>query len=248
MSSSFSLAGKVAIVTGAGSGIGAAISKRFVESGAQVAMIGRSESVFAQAAALGDRTKAFQLDISKFDELAPTVTEIVAHFGKIDILVNNAGVSYRETVEGTTEANWDRTMDINLKAVYRLSQEAGVHFLRQGSGKIVNISSQASVVALENHLAYCTSKAALTGLTKCFALEWGPRGVQVNAISPTIVLTEMGHQAWAGEIGEAMKQLIPVRRFAQPEEIADAAIFLASSASDMITGENLVVDGGYTIQ
>lgn len=246
--SPFSLAGKVAIVTGAGSGIGSAIAQRFVEAGAKVALVGRSRSVFAQAEALGvENSHAFQLDVSNFAAIPATVAEIVNHFGRVDILVNNAGVAYRESAEGTSEETWDRTFDINLKAVFRLSQEVGSHLLMQGGGKIINISSQAALVALENHLAYCASKAALIGLTRSFALEWGPRGIQVNAISPTVVLTEMGHQAWSGAVGEAMKQQIPLRRFARPEEIADATVYLASSASDMITGTNLVIDGGYTI-
>jgi len=139
-------------------------------------------------------------------------------------------------------------MNANLKSVFLLSQAVGRRFLQQGHGKIVNIASQAAVVALTNHLAYCTSKAALLALTKGLALEWGPKNIQVNAISPTVVLTEMGKLAWAGEVGEAMKQKIPLRRFAEPEEIAAAAVFLASSAADMITGENLMIDGGYTIQ
>jgi NAD(P)-dependent dehydrogenase (short-subunit alcohol dehydrogenase family) len=138
-------------------------------------------------------------------------------------------------------------MAVNLKAVFRLSQAAGRYFLNQGHGKIINIASQAAVVALTNHLAYCTSKYGLLGLTQVLALEWGPRGVQVNAVSPTIVLTEMGREAWAGEPGEAMKQEIPLRRFAMPEEVAAATLFLASDGADMITGANLVVDGGYTI-
>ena len=123
----------------------------------------------------------------------------------------------------------------------------GRYFLEQGHGKIVNIASQAAVVALANHLAYCTSKYGLLGLTQVLALEWGPRGVQVNAVSPTVVLTEMGRVAWAGEPGELMKQEIPLRRFALPEEVAAATLFLASDAADMITGANLIVDGGYTI-
>jgi NAD(P)-dependent dehydrogenase (short-subunit alcohol dehydrogenase family) len=138
-------------------------------------------------------------------------------------------------------------MTVNLTAVFLLSKAVGRHFLDQGHGKIINIASQAAVVALANHLAYCTSKYGLIGLTQVLALEWGPRGVQVNAVSPTVVLTEMGKEGWAGEPGEAMKREIPLRRFAMPEEVAAATLFLASDGADMITGADMIVDGGYTI-
>jgi NAD(P)-dependent dehydrogenase (short-subunit alcohol dehydrogenase family) len=244
----FSLDGRIALITGAGGGIGRAIAELFVQSGARVALIGRGESVRQLAETLGqDKAKAFILDVADFDQIDSVVDQIESHFGRIDILVNNAGISIRQSAEETTEAAWDQTMNVNLKAVLRLSQSVGRFFLRQGSGKIVNIASQASMVALADHLAYCTSKAALIGLTRGFALEWGVRGINVNAISPTVVLTEMGHKAWSGAAGDAMKLKIPLRRFARPEEIAAAAVFLASSAANMITGENLVVDGGYTI-
>jgi len=120
--------------------------------------------------------------------------------------------------------------------------------LERGCGRIINLASQAGVVALDKHLAYCVSKAGVISMTKVLALEWSPQGIQVNAISPTVVMTELGREAWAGEVGEQMKRLIPARRFAEPEEIAAAALFLASDAAAMITGENLMIDGGYTIQ
>jgi NAD(P)-dependent dehydrogenase (short-subunit alcohol dehydrogenase family) len=257
----FMLNGKVAIVTGAGSGIGKAIAELLAARGARVALIGRSESVRETARALGeDRAHPFILDVTRVAELIvheefdpnssriqPAIDEIVDHFGTVDILVNNAGIAFREPAEETSEDKWDLTMAVNLKAVFLLSQAAGRYFLRQGQGKIINIASQAAVVALTNHLAYCTSKYGLIGLTQVLALEWGPRGVQVNAVSPTVVLTEMGREAWAGEPGEAMKKEIPLRRFAMPEEVAAATLFLASDAADLITGANLIVDGGYTI-
>ena len=244
----FRLDGKVAIITGAGSGIGKAIAALFAAKGARVALLGRSESVRETARAIGeDRARHFILDVTDFPRIQPTVEQVVAHFGTIDILINNAGIAFREPAEETSEDKWDLTMAVNLKAVFLLSQAVGRYFLDQGHGKIVNIASQAAVVALANHLAYCTSKYGLLGLTQVLALEWGPRGVQVNAVSPTVVLTEMGREAWAGEPGEAMKREIPLRRFAMPEEVAAAALFLASDGADMITGANVVVDGGYTI-
>ena len=139
-------------------------------------------------------------------------------------------------------------MAVNLRAPFMVSQLVGRRMLAQGGGRIVNMASQAAIVALDAHIAYCASKAAIVSLTKVLALEWGPRGININAISPTVVETELGRKAWAGDVGEAMKLRIPSRRFAQPEEIALAALYLASGAAGMINGENLVIDGGFTIQ
>ncbi len=244
----FSLDGRIALITGAGGGIGRAIAELFVQNGARVALVGRGKSVEELAEILGpDKARAFMMNVADFGQIDSVVDEIHSHFGGLDILVNNAGISICESAEATSEAAWDQTMNVNLKAALRFSQSVGRFFLRKGSGKIINIASQAAMVALADHLAYCTSKAGLIGLTRGLALEWGPRGITVNAISPTVVLTEMGQRAWAGEVGETMKLEIPLRRFARPEEVAASAVFLASSAADMITGENLVVDGGYTI-
>lgn len=243
-----SLHGRTALITGAGSGIGRAISELFCDNGAQVALVGRGDSVRTLAASLGpERARAFVLDVSDFAGIDRVVDEVHGYFGSLDILVNNAGISIPESAEATSEESWDRTMDVNLKAAFRFSQSVARYFFRQGSGKIVNVASQAAVVALQDHLAYCTSKAAMIGLTRGLALEWGPRGIQVNAISPTITLTEMGERVWGGAEGEEMKQRIPLRRFARPAEVAASALFLASHSADMITGENLVIDGGYTI-
>jgi NAD(P)-dependent dehydrogenase (short-subunit alcohol dehydrogenase family) len=155
----FSLTGKVAIITGAGSGIGKAIAQLFVARGARVALVGRSESVREMARSLGeDHAQHFILNVTDFPRIRPTVDEIVAKFGNIDILVNNAGIAFRESAEEASEEKWDLTMAVNLKAAFLLSQAAGRYFMDQGHGKIINIASQAAVVALTNHLAYCTSK------------------------------------------------------------------------------------------
>jgi NAD(P)-dependent dehydrogenase (short-subunit alcohol dehydrogenase family) len=144
--------------------------------------------------------------------------------------------------------NWDKTMDLNLRVPFFLAQRIATQMASRGGGKIINLASQAGVIALERHVAYCASKAAVIGMTKVLALEWARHNIQVNAISPTVVLTELGKKAWAGEVGERMKEKIPAGRFAYPEEIAACALFLASDAAAMINGENLVIDGGYTIQ
>ena len=146
-----------------------------------------------------------------------------------------------------SESAWDTTLDINLKASFFVAQACAKHMLAQGGGRIVNLASQAAVIGLDRHVAYCASKAAIVGMTKVLAMEWAPQ-INVNAISPTIVETALGKKAWAGEVGEKAKLQIPAGRFAQPEEIAGLALYLLSDAAQMITGANMVIDGGYSIQ
>lgn len=245
----FSLAGKVALITGAAAGIGRAVAELFAEKGARLVLLDLDEAVHDVARSFGpDRAHAVVADVTDADAVRAAVDEGVRQFGGIDILVNNAGVVALEPAETFSEENWDRTIDVNLKGVHLVAQAVGRHMLDRGHGRIVNLASQAGVVALDGHLAYCVSKAGVISLTKVLALEWSPRGVAVNAISPTVVMTELGRRAWAGEAGEAMKQKIPARRFAEPAEIAAAALYLASDAAAMVTGENLVIDGGYTAQ
>ena len=142
---------------------------------------------------------------------------------------------------------WDKTIAINLKGTFLVCQAVGRHMLAAGGGAIVNMASQAATVALDQHVAYCASKFGVVGVSKVLAAEWGGRGVRVNTISPTVVLTELGRKAWDGPRGDALKELIPMGRFAYPNEIAAAAVFLASDAAGMITGADLLIDGGYTI-
>jgi NAD(P)-dependent dehydrogenase (short-subunit alcohol dehydrogenase family) len=168
--------------------------------------------------------------------------------GGIDVLVNCAGIVDLAPAEEIGQAAWRRTLDINLTGSFNVAQAVGRRMIAQGSGRIVNMASQAGTVAIEGHVAYCASKFAVIGMTRCLALEWGRHGITANTISPTVVLTELGRKAWAGEKGEAMMRQIPVGRFAEPEEIAAAALFLASDMARMINGADLVVDGGFTIK
>lgn len=243
----FSLSGKVAVITGAAAGIGLAIAELYLKKGARVALLDRSTAVHDVAQDMAN-TLGVVCDVTDKASVENAMARVVEHFGQLDVLVNSAGIVALDPAQEVREQDWDATLAVNLKGVFLTSQCAGRYLLARGAGKIINLASQAGMVALPNHLAYCASKAGVIGLTKVLALEWGPQGVQVNAISPTVVLTELGKKAWSGAVAEEMQQKIPTRRFAYPEEIAACALFLASDAADMITGANLVIDGGYTIQ
>ncbi len=247
--SAFDFTGQVVLVTGGAAGIGQAVAAVFAGRGARLALLDRDGTVETSVSALpGTGHLALVVDVTDTEALQRAVATVLERLGRIDVLVNNAGIVRLAPADSLTELDWNLTMAVNLRAPFVLSQIVGRHMLQQGSGRIVNLASQAGLVAIDGHLAYCASKAAIISLTRVLALEWGPRGITVNAISPTVVETELGRKAWAGEVGEAMKQLIPRRRFAQPDEIAMAALYLASGAAGMVNGENLVVDGGYTIR
>jgi Dehydrogenases with different specificities (related to short-chain alcohol dehydrogenases) len=247
----FNLDHKVALVTGAARGIGKAIATLFAEKKADVILVDMLDEVNEVASALaqlGVNTLPLIVDVSKSENINKMVAEGIKKFGKIDILVNCAGVVYLEDAEKLPEEYWDKTIAINLKAPFMIAQAVGKEMIQRKSGKIINIASQAGMIALDKHVAYGASKAAIIGMTKVLALEWAEYNINVNAISPTVILTELGKKAWAGEVGEAMKKKIPAGRFGYPEEVAAAVLFLASDAAEMITGSNLVIDGGYTIQ
>jgi NAD(P)-dependent dehydrogenase (short-subunit alcohol dehydrogenase family) len=245
----FPLDGKVALVTGGASGIGAAIAAAFAAKGARVAVLDINADIArAKAEELGGSAKPFACDVSDPASVEKAVADVVESFGGIDIAVNSAGIVALAPAEDLTLAQWDKTIDINLKGSFLITQAVGRRMIAAGKGgKIVNLASQAGTVAIEEHVAYCASKFGVIGMSKTFAAEWGKHGITVNTISPTIVLTELGKKAWAGEKGEAAKKRIPAGRFAFPEEIAAAAVFLASPGADMINGADLLVDGGYTI-
>lgn len=247
----FSLKGKTALVTGGASGIGKAIVEAFSKKGANVVLVDMSASARDVTRAVGGHTGRVVPVIEELKDrssIEETVRQALAKFPQIDVLVNNAGTSFVSTALDFPEEEWDKILNLNLKVPFLLSQTLARHMIKNGRGKIINIASQAAMVAIDSHLGYAASKAGLLSLTRNMALEWGPLGVTVNAISPTVTLTKLAKLYWNGERAESMIGKIPLRRFAQPEEIAAAAVFLASDASDMITGANLVVDGGYTIQ
>ena len=246
----FDFTGKVALVTGGASGIGLAIAQAFTLRGARVVLLDRDPQVATVADGLGGKAPhlGIAVDITNDAALVSAVDQVVTTCGRVDVLVNNAGIARLAPAEEVTMEDWDAHIGLNLRAPFLMSRQVGRVMLRQGSGRIVNIASQAGIIALPHHVAYSAAKAALINMSKLLALEWGPSGITVNAISPTVVETELGRRVWEGEPGEAMKLRIPTRRFAQPEEIALAVLYLASGAAGMINGENLVVDGGFTIQ
>lgn len=245
----FRLDGRVAVVTGAVSGIGAAVADVFADAGARIVVVDLDPAASERRAAeLGRDAMGVGCDVSDPASVEAAVERAVAATGQVDVLVNSAGIVDLAPAEDLGAGAWNRTLAVNLSGTFFMSQAVGRHMLAAGRGKIINLASQAASVGLLEHAAYCASKAGVLGLTRVLATEWAGRGVTANSISPTVVLTELGKKAWAGEKGEAAKREIPVGRFALPREVAGAALFLASGASDMVNGADLVVDGGYTIR
>jgi len=250
MDFNFPLAGRVAVVTGAASGIGAAISAAFASKGVWLALcdldVARAKDMAAQ---LGGDTHALECDVTDKTSVDACVASVMDTFGRIDVLINSAGIVDLAPAEDIGIDAWQRTLDVNLTGSFLMAQAVARRMIADGrGGKIVNLASQAGSVAIDGHIAYCAAKFGVIGMTKTMALEWGKHGICVNSISPTVVLTELGRKAWAGPKGDAMKAQIPTGRFADPDEIAAAAVFLASGGADMINGADLLIDGGFTVK
>ena len=248
---SFGLTDKVGLITGGAAGIGRAIATLFSAKGAKLVLADLNSDIAEIALDIcpdSSRVETVTADLTNSGDRDRVVEAAMNRFGRIDVLVNNAGIVLLEDALNLSEEYWDRTMAINLRAPFFLAQRVAREMVKTGGGRIVNLASQAGIIALDKHAAYCAGKAAIISMTKVLALEWARFNIQTNAISPTVVLTELGRKAWAGEVGEQMRKKIPNGRFAYPEEIAACALFLATAAAAMINGENLVIDGGYTIQ
>ena len=244
----FPLEGKTAIVTGGASGIGQAIVRAFASKGVRVAVLDLNAAAAGEEAARHPGATSAICDVADAESVTAAVADVEAAFGRIDILVNSAGIVDLAPAEEIGLSAWTRTLDINLTGSFLMAQAVGRNMIAHGGGAIVNLASQAGSVAIDGHVAYCASKFGVIGLTKTLALEWGRHGITVNSISPTVVLTELGKKAWEGPKGDAMKAEIPMGRFAEPSEIAAAAVFLASPGARMINGADLVVDGGFTVK
>lgn len=239
--------GETAVVTGAASGIGYTVARHFAVRGARVVGVDRGEQVVDLMAELpGEGHHGIVVDLTESDAAANVVAETLRVVGVPRILVNSAGIVMLDPAVSVSASRWQATLDVNLSASFYMAQAVGREMLEARYGRIINLASQAAIVGLDQHAAYCASKAAIVGLTRVLSLEWAPHGVTVNAVSPTVVETPLGKQAWAGEKGEAAKRAIPVGRFAQPEEVASLIGYLAGANAAMITGENVVIDGGYT--
>ena len=244
----FDFTGRTAIVTGAAGGIGREIAQLFNERGIRLALVDRDPSIVALAKEFSHGTRGWIADITNEDDIKQVVQEVMTTFGQIDILVNNAAIGHVGAAEAIATEEWDRVVSINLRGQYLFAREVAPHMLAAGYGRIVMMASQAAIVGIDGHAAYSASKAGVMGMVRCMAIEWAPRGITVNTVSPTIVETPMALVGWSGEKGERAKAEIPCRRFVHPSEVALAILYLASNAAAMVNGADLTIDGGYTIR
>ncbi|MGD8684813.1 MAG: glucose 1-dehydrogenase [Chloroflexota bacterium] len=250
---SFRLDGKTALVTGAARGLGRAISLALADAGADVALGLRvasdAEDLAAEIEDLGRRARRVQMDLLDLEQVDAAVSTVRDAFGRLDILVNNAGIGPEEAAaEDWTEADFDATFDLNVKGLFFASQAAARVMIEQGGGRIVNLSSQAGFIALPGEAIYCATKAAVSHLTKCHAVEWGKYGINVNAVAPTFIRTPgtepaLSDPAFKADVEERIAAL---HRIGEPVDVAGAVVYLASPAASLVSGTTLMVDGGWT--
>jgi NAD(P)-dependent dehydrogenase (short-subunit alcohol dehydrogenase family) len=250
---SFSLAGQVALITGASKGIGFGVAKALSHAGARLAVAARSsgdlESLVAEIQVEGGEAKAFPLDVSNLAEVKSCFRHVQEFFGRLDILVNNAGLGANHPAIDVTEVDWDEMMNVNLKGLFFCCQAAGRIMLEQRFGRIINMSSQAGMVGIRDHAVYCASKGAVNQLTRVLALEWSALGINVNAIAPTFIYTpgtaeRLDDPAYLQRVVDRL----PIGRVGTITDVAAAVIYLASPAGALVTGSVLIVDGGWTAQ
>jgi NAD(P)-dependent dehydrogenase (short-subunit alcohol dehydrogenase family) len=249
--SEFDLTGKVAIVTGAGRGMGYHFASALARYGADVVVCSRTrselEKVSEEIQKFGRRCLIQPMDVLKIPEIHRMVEASVEVFGHIDILVNNAGINIPQWAEEVTEEAWDSTIDINLKGLFFCAQAVGKVMVQQKKGKIINISSQTGTVAIPQRAAYCASKGGVNQLTKALAIEWAKHNVLVNAVAPTFIETPFSRPMFEKPgFREFVLGNIPLGRVGLPEDVVGAVIYLASEASNLVTGHVLMVDGGWT--
>jgi NAD(P)-dependent dehydrogenase (short-subunit alcohol dehydrogenase family) len=247
----FDLSGKIAVVTGAGRGLGYAISIALARYGAHVVACSRTESELKRVAGeiekIGRRSIAVRLDVSDIGSIGPMVDRTLETFGRIDILVNNAGINRPQPAMDVTEENWDLVMNTNLKGLFFCAQAVGRVMIPQKKGKIINISSDAGTVGIPQRAVYCASKGGVNLLTKVLAIELAPHGIHVNAIAPAFIETSLtSPMLKEPEFKAYVLSNTPLGRVGKPSEVGAAAVFLASAASDYMTGHIMLVDGGWT--
>src|SRR5216683_3563138 len=248
---SFELTDQVALVTGAARGLGRAISLALAHAGAHVALglrdVSTADSLQCDIERIGRRALRLQMDMSRPEQIAAAVNKAADHFGHLDILVNNAGVGPENLAENVCEQDFDLTVSVNLKGTFFASQGVGKVMIRQKHGCIINLGSQAGFVALPTESVYCMTKAAISHLTKCLAIEWGKYNITVNAVAPTFIRTPGTAECLANDAFRAdVLSRIPLGRIGEPMEVAAAVVYLASPAASLVTGTTLLIDGGWT--
>ena len=249
---SFDLTGRTALVTGAARGLGRAIAVALAHAGADVALglknPNSAADVVSEIEGMGRRAVRVALDVTDLRQIDAGVAATLAAFGKIDILVNNVGLGPPNLAENVTEADFDLTVAANLKGTFFVSQAVGRAMIGRKSGRIVNLSSQAGFAALPGEAVYCMTKAGVSHLTKCLAVEWGKHGITVNAVAPTFIETPgtdkmLSDKAFRADV---IERIAALHRIGAPMDVAGAVVFLCSPAAGMITGDTLMIDGGWT--
>ena len=249
----FDVEGQVALVTGAARGLGRAVVLALAHAGADVALglrdVAADAGLVAEVEALGRRVLPLQLDVSDLGQVRAGVDAVVERFGRLDVLVANAGIALGDRAEDVTEADFDATLGVNLKGTFFTAQAAGRAMIAQGGGgRIVLMGSQAGAVALPGESVYCLTKAAVSHLAACLAVEWGDRGITVNCVAPTFIRTPGTEAALADPAFEAdvVERIAGLHRIGDPVDVAGAVLYLCSPAASLVTGHTLLVDGGWT--
>lgn len=249
----FDLKDKVAIVTGGNRGLGKAMAKALAQAGANIAIVGRDQEknkeTVEEIRSLGRKAVSFSVDLRNIQAINELMENVVKEFGKLDILINNAGVSHTAAALEVKEEDWDKVMDLNVKSLFFCCQAAAKIMKEQGCGKIINVSSVAGAVGDFGIAPYTASKGAVTNLTRSLALEWARYGIQVNAIGPAYIETDLNRKELSvPKVRERIVSKTPMRRLGEPHEITGAVILLASDASSYMTGQTIYIDGGWLAQ